>query len=157
GVALHAPAGNSRDVWVLAERPQPPHVSRLRGHLDMPAISRAGGGLRSRIADNLFWLGRYAERADWTMRLLRAALARTEPDRRASQHREAVVRALGVLLSKDAGIVSLPVEESSPKAVEQLVRALAAGRGRSYGLSQTLDRMHQVASLIRDRLSVELW
>jgi uncharacterized circularly permuted ATP-grasp superfamily protein/uncharacterized alpha-E superfamily protein len=157
GVALHSPAGYSRDVWVLSDRPQPPHVSRLRGYLDMPAISRAGGGLRSRIADNLFWLGRYAERADWTMRLMRAALARTEPDSMASQHREAVVRALGVLLDKDAGITSLPVEESSPKAVEQLVRALAAGRGRSYGLSQTLDRMHQVASLIRDRLSVELW
>jgi uncharacterized alpha-E superfamily protein len=31
------------------------------------------------------------------------------------------------------------------------------GRGRSYGLSHTLDRMHRVAGLIRDRLSVELW
>jgi uncharacterized alpha-E superfamily protein len=157
GVALHSPAGYSRDVWVLSDEKQPPHISRLRGHLDMPAITRSGGGLRSRIADNLFWLGRYAERADWTMRLMRGALARLEPDSMAAEHREAVVKALNVLLAKDAGVVSLPArEDASPKAVEQLVRSLA-GRGRVYSLSHTLDRMHRVAGLIRDRLSVELW
>ncbi len=157
GVALHSPAGYSRDVWVLSDEKQPPHVSRLRGHLDTPPITRSGGGLRSRIADNLFWLGRYAERADWTMRLMRGALSRLEPDGMSTQQREAAARALGVLLDKDAGIVSLPNrEDSSPKAVEQLVRSLA-GRSRSYGLAHTLELMHQVAGLIRDRLSVELW
>jgi uncharacterized circularly permuted ATP-grasp superfamily protein/uncharacterized alpha-E superfamily protein len=156
GVALHSPAGYSRDVWVLSEEKLPAHVSRLRGHLDMPAITRSGGGLRSRVADNLFWLGRYAERADWTMRLMRAALSRLEPDSMSAQHREAVGKALSVLLAKDAGVVSLQGEDSSAKAVEQLVRGLA-GRGRAYGLAHSLDLMHQVAGLIRDRLSVELW
>jgi uncharacterized circularly permuted ATP-grasp superfamily protein/uncharacterized alpha-E superfamily protein len=157
GVALHSPAGYSRDVWVLSDQKLPAHASRLRGQLDMPPITRSGGGLRSRVADDLFWLGRYAERADWTMRLMRAALSRLEPDSMAAQHRESVVRALNVLLAKDAGVVSLPPrEDSSPKAVEQLVRSLT-GRGRAYGLAYSLDRMHQVAGLIRDRLSVELW
>jgi uncharacterized circularly permuted ATP-grasp superfamily protein/uncharacterized alpha-E superfamily protein len=157
GVALHSPAGYSRDVWVLSDKTLPAHTSRLRPHLDMPAIARGGGALRSRIADNLFWLGRYAERADWTMRLARAALSRLEPDTMAAQHREAVIAALDVLLDKDEGVVSLPQGDNSARGVEQLVRSLMTGRGRLYGLSNTLERMHHVASLIRDRLSVELW
>ena len=156
GVSLNSPGGFSRDVWVLSEDRLPPHASRLRAHLDMPAITRSGGGLRSRVADNLFWLGRYAERADWTMRLMRGALSRLEPDSMEAQHREAVAKALNVLLAKDSGVVSLSREDTSPKALEQLVHSLAS-RGRSYGLTQTLDHMHHVAILIRDRLSVELW
>lgn len=157
GVALHAPEGHSRDVWALSHDRPPAHSSRLRLHLDMPAITRGGAGLRSRIADNLYWLGRYAERADWTMRLMRGALSRLEPDMRAEQHREVVVTALEVLLAKDKGVVTLQKDDASSKTVEQLVRSLFSGRARNYGLTQTLDRMHHVASLIRDRLSVELW
>jgi uncharacterized circularly permuted ATP-grasp superfamily protein/uncharacterized alpha-E superfamily protein len=156
GVALHSPAGYSRDVWVLSDTQQPPHSSRLRGHLDTPAITRGGAGLRSRIADNLFWLGRYAERADWIMRLMRGALSRLEPDAMATQHREVVVKALDVLLAKDEGVISLPSDDSS-RTVESMVLTLMTGRGRNYGLSNTLERVHHVASLIRDRLSVELW
>jgi uncharacterized circularly permuted ATP-grasp superfamily protein/uncharacterized alpha-E superfamily protein len=156
GVALHAPEGHSRDVWVLSDEAQPPHASRLRARLEMPVITRGGAGLRSRIADNLFWLGRYAERADWIMRVMRGALSRLEADARAREHREAVVKALGVLLAKDKGVVSLAQDDSSPRAIEQLVRSLA-GRARSYGLVHTLDNVHYVASLMRDRLSVELW
>jgi uncharacterized circularly permuted ATP-grasp superfamily protein/uncharacterized alpha-E superfamily protein len=157
GVALHSPAGHSRDVWVLSDKQLPPHSSRLRGHLDTPAITRGGAGLRSRIADNLFWLGRYAERADWTMRLMRGALSRLEPDAMATQHREIVVKALDVLLAKDEGVISLSRDESSPRTVEAMVLTLMTGRGRNYGLSNTLERVHHVSSLIRDRLSVELW
>jgi uncharacterized circularly permuted ATP-grasp superfamily protein/uncharacterized alpha-E superfamily protein len=157
GVALHSPAGYSRDVWVLSDKQLPPHTSRLRSHLDTPSITRGGAGLRSRIADNLFWLGRYAERADWTMRLMRGALSRLEPDAMADAHREVVVKALDVLLAKDEGVISLSRDESSARTVEAMVLTLMTGRGRNYGLSNTLERVHHVASLIRDRLSVELW
>jgi uncharacterized alpha-E superfamily protein len=37
------------------------------------------------------------------------------------------------------------------------VSALLPGRGRAYGVVSTLDNVRHVASLIRDRLSVELW
>src|SRR5258706_16432962 len=39
-------------------------------------LSRGGGDLPSRVADNLYWLGRYAERADAMARLARTAVAR---------------------------------------------------------------------------------
>ena len=38
--------------------------------------TRDGSDLPSRVADNLFWLGRYSERLDGTARLLREAFGR---------------------------------------------------------------------------------
>ncbi|WP_088343624.1 MULTISPECIES: circularly permuted type 2 ATP-grasp protein [Rhodomicrobium] len=153
GYALYEPEGRSRDVWVASDADVTQQVSRLRLSLDSPKISRGGTGLRSRIADNLFWLGRYAERADWIMRLLRGALSRLDPDLAVYQHRDVVIRALDVPLAKDEGVLALQPQNA---AIERRARSLLSGRGR-YGLVRTLDNVHNVASLIRDRLSVELW
>jgi len=153
-VARYETGGRTRDVWVTSDTDAAPHVSRLRLSLDAPKITRGGTGLRSRIADNLFWLGRYVERADWTMRLLRGALSRLDPDQAAFQHRDVVTKALDVLLAKDQSLVALKKQGA---AIEQRARTLMSGRGRRYGVMRTLENIHHVASLIRDRLSVELW
>jgi len=67
--------GISKDWWVLAPTPQK-HVSLLRQSYGPIFVTRDGGDLPSRVADNLFWLGRYSERLDSTARLLREALGR---------------------------------------------------------------------------------
>ena len=155
GFAFYAPQGYCRDVWVAsADAEAIAFSSQLRTTLDAPKISRGGTGLRSRIADNLFWLGRYAERADWIMRLLRGALTRLDPDAATFQNRETVIKALDILLSKDEELLTFQRKDT---AIEQRARALMSGRGRVYGLIQTLNNFHRVAGLIRDRLSVELW
>jgi uncharacterized circularly permuted ATP-grasp superfamily protein/uncharacterized alpha-E superfamily protein len=155
GFPLYNSDGQTRDIWVTSsEQAQYQNTPRLQATMVEPKISRGGLGLRSRVADNLFWLGRYVERADWTMRLVRGALSRLDPDSAALHHRETVVKALDLLLSKDDDLVALQREDS---AIEQRARALMSGRGRRYGLIETLSSVHQVASLIRDRLSVELW
>ena len=41
-------------------------------------LSRGGGDLPSRVADNLFWLGRYSERADTIARLGRTLSLRID-------------------------------------------------------------------------------
>lgn len=64
-----------KDVWVLAEKPQP-HVSLLRQAAGPIVVTRDGVDLPSRVADSLFWLGRYGERLDVRARLLREALLR---------------------------------------------------------------------------------
>ena len=69
------PGGESKDTWVLSGGPVS-EFSLLRS-VDAPAqLSRGGGDLPSRVADNLFWLGRYAERTEGTARLARAIAAR---------------------------------------------------------------------------------
>ncbi len=64
-----------KDVWVLADKPQP-HVSLLRQAAGPIVVTRDGYDLPSRVADNLFWLGRYGERLDVRARLLREGLLR---------------------------------------------------------------------------------
>jgi len=64
--------GISKDLWVLAEAPQK-HVSLLRQAHGPIVVTRDGSDLPSRVADNLYWLGRYGERLDGTLRLLREA------------------------------------------------------------------------------------
>ena len=67
--------GISKDWWVLAPTPQR-HVSLLRQAYGPIVVTRDGSDLPSRVADNLYWLGRYSERLDGTARLLREALGR---------------------------------------------------------------------------------
>lgn len=73
--AAEQSGGVSKDWWVLATAPQK-HVSLLRQSHDPIFVTRDGDDLPSRVADNLYWLGRYSERLDSVVRLLREALGR---------------------------------------------------------------------------------
>ena len=79
-VALSAPDGHTRDVWIVSDAEQGPHISLWRPTLETARVQRSQRVIQSRVADDLFWLGRYSERADWTMRVLRSALRRVEED-----------------------------------------------------------------------------
>lgn len=63
--------GGSKDTWVLGTgpswAPEPDHAP--------PASYVTTSELSSRVADSLFWLGRYAERLESVSRLLRVLLA----------------------------------------------------------------------------------
>lgn len=62
--------GSVADVWVISEGPVTRETMLESGSGE---FGRAQSGwLPSRAADNLFWLGRYVERAEGMMRLLRA-------------------------------------------------------------------------------------
>src|ERR1700691_5832330 len=67
--------GGSKDTWVLGDAPAPP-FTLLRPAAHPLALSRATFDLPSRVADNLFWLGRYTDRMESVVRLTRAILAR---------------------------------------------------------------------------------
>jgi len=62
-------------VWVLASEPErdtpaiPPAVAPVR-------VTRAADDVPARVMDDLFWLGRYAERTEACARLLREVLLR---------------------------------------------------------------------------------
>ena len=58
------------DVWVISDRAVP--ATTLLPAIDTVRIRRIAGWVPSRAADNLFWLGRYLERAEATLRLIRA-------------------------------------------------------------------------------------
>src|SRR5205809_872381 len=60
----------SADVWVVSDKAV--SASSLLPAADTVRIRRIAGVVPSRAADNLFWLGRYLERAEATLRLIRA-------------------------------------------------------------------------------------
>ncbi|WP_445399352.1 circularly permuted type 2 ATP-grasp protein [Zobellella sp. An-6] len=64
-----------KDIWVLAPVPQP-HISLLRQAHGPIVVTRDGQDLPCRVADSLFWMGRYGERLDIRSRLLRESFAR---------------------------------------------------------------------------------
>ncbi len=67
--------GSSKDTWMLAEG-QAPQIARSRPRLGLADVEQSGVEIASRVGENLFWMGRYAERCEGIARLLRAALVR---------------------------------------------------------------------------------
>jgi uncharacterized circularly permuted ATP-grasp superfamily protein/uncharacterized alpha-E superfamily protein len=67
--------GKVADVWVVSDQPvQKP--SLIASSTASALRQTANRALPSRAADNLFWLGRYVERAELSLRLFRAYFAR---------------------------------------------------------------------------------
>jgi uncharacterized circularly permuted ATP-grasp superfamily protein/uncharacterized alpha-E superfamily protein len=156
-VALSAPDGHSRDVWVIGEAPPPPFASLWRPTIESARIRRVPEELPSRAAENLFWLGRYTERADWTMRVLRTALGRLQEDTDARQSLRACHTALASLLPDDDAETPGTRDAVGPQLIEELALGIMTLPEESYGLPRTLASIHRIASLARDRLSLEAW
>ncbi len=83
-VALSAPEARTRDVWIIADGEMPPHRSLWQPTIETARVQRSQRVIQSRVADDLFWLGRYTERTDWIMRVLRSALQPLARRQRAS-------------------------------------------------------------------------
>lgn len=156
-VALNASSGEARDVWVIGDGAQPPFQSLWRPTIEAAQVQRSPRELPSRAADNLFWLGRYTESADWTFRVLRNSLSRLEEDSGPRQALGAARLALDDLLSKDAAVPIVAAGGNDVRTIEALARQLMTSKDREYGLPRTLDNIHRIASLTRDRLSLEAW
>lgn len=65
----------SKDTWVLASEPE--KLTPLQAHPADTIDSRDSAALPSRVVENLFWMGRYAERAENGLRLMRTVFLQT--------------------------------------------------------------------------------
>ncbi|NOU05973.1 MAG: circularly permuted type 2 ATP-grasp protein [Hyphomicrobiaceae bacterium] len=156
-VALSAPDGHARDVWIVSDTEVPPHVSLWRPTVEGARVERSQRVIQSRVADDLFWLGRYCERADWTMRVLRSALRRVEEDGGPANGRRAARTCLEVLLSDPTSTVGARGTRPTSIEIESLcTKLISSGKGYRT-LQRTLAGLYRVASLARDRLSHEGW
>ncbi len=156
-VAMNAPKGMARDVWIPDDNSVAPYRSLLTPYISTKDIDRNSSHLPSRIADNLFWLGRYVERAEWTMRLMRSAVIQAEEERGLAPDVDAIRKTLEILITKDGSSIRLPDEGQGPDQINTLIRILRSSNVGTFGLKGTLERILHVAQLIRDRLSLEAW
>jgi uncharacterized circularly permuted ATP-grasp superfamily protein/uncharacterized alpha-E superfamily protein len=139
--------GGSKDTWVLADGPVA-EFSLLRASDAPLELKRGGIDLPSRVADNLFWLGRYAERAEAIARLVRSALACLAED--SAEADQAQIAAYLAMLAKATNLAS---EVGSPSAV--LVGLISDGAGGP--LKVVRDHIRRTAFGVRDRLSADTW
>lgn len=144
--------GGSKDTWVLADAAVS-DFSLLPGSGQRVILTRSGGNLPSRAADNLYWLGRYAERAEGLTRLLRGIVVR---------------------LTERSGLVDSP-------ELPHLIRALSSKGDSKYlwgegegdpldhvfpavfdcsdpnSLASVVNAVRSVASVVRDLISLDMW
>lgn len=153
-VALSAPDGHTRDVWVLSDSAPAHHVSLWRPAIESARVHRSQRVIQSRVADDLFWLGRYTERADWTMRVLRSALMRMSEDSGAHTGLGGARKCLEVLLT-DKDAKSRTSGALAGLDFEDLCQHVVRGRHSHRTLERTLESLYRVAHLARDRLSLE--
>jgi uncharacterized alpha-E superfamily protein len=118
-------------------------------------IVRTGADLPSRVADNLFWLGRYAERAEGTARLLRSVIMRLTDDALGTRSPELAVllRALEVTTEVEAGTLSGGT--GANRLDRRLFELLVASDHRT--LRATVEATYRAGSMARDRLSADTW
>ena len=140
------------DVWITSNRPV--EMTSLLPQNDAVAIRRIMGNLPSRAADNLFWLGRYLERAEATLRLIRCLARRTIENEDMSQEGAATTQRLRKLLT-DWG--SVPAKPAAPLTPVGFLNS-ALFNVDEYGSAVSLARDSQrTASVIRERLSGDTW
>ena len=138
------------DVWVVSEKEVA--TSTLLPTTDAVRIRRIAGWVPSRAADNLFWLGRYLERAESTLRLVRAlGGALREPGKGPSPMQPVIERIQRLLVAWGA---------TTPSARAKLATTAAQSLQAhdKFGSALSLVRSAQrTARTLRERLSPDAW
>ena len=150
-------AEGTKDLWVLSDGPVAT-VTLLRQGGQTASIRRSGSELPSRVADNLFWLGRHVERAEGGARLLRAILTRltSELDTPSLREMPALIRCLADQGQIEPGFVVEGIRQQMPE-IEQALPAAIFDEGQPGSLRSTLNALERTGSIVRDRLSVDIW
>lgn len=148
--------GGSKDTWVPSDGPVVP-FSLLQHPGDQVALTRGGGDLPSRVADNLYWLGRYVERAEGMIRIMRVVLTRLSEQSSFDNSPELVtlLHSIGHMSGQYAGALGATTPETS--AVRQELLALIYDEKTTGSIRNIIADLRRVASMARDRLSGDTW
>jgi uncharacterized circularly permuted ATP-grasp superfamily protein/uncharacterized alpha-E superfamily protein len=152
--------GGSKDTWVLSEGPVS-SFSLLRPPGQPIELRRGGIDLPSRVADNLFWLGRYAERAEGTVRLLRGLLGRLTDETGLTGLPElpSLLRMLTLLGYLPPASQPTPADGARERfsRLESELLSVITNEKMPGSLHNTLRALRAVAWIVRDRISLDAW
>ena len=152
--------GLSKDTWILADQATNqktlwPNVRHLE------TLSASEGLLPSRSGENLFWVGRYSERVEGLVRLIRTVLGkladfddyRDESDQSALGH---LLRTLTLFTYSNDGFIRENLKEKLAKPRPH-IQQLVLGTDTSGSLVNTLMSLLQSAYNVRDLWSADTW
>ena len=150
--------GSSADVWVLGD------ASAARAaapRTEQPAPAWATAPLRhrppvtSRAAENLFWLGRYTERAENSTRLAQITLQCLGGEDQTSQPLLAWLSSMAV--GNALVLDSVPPATQARRVFERALIANLADTEQAASVGFNLRALKSAASAVRERLSQEQW
>jgi len=148
GLALDERPAASKDVWVLKAAPTDPDqgLAEVLPLASAPAVSV----LSPRVLEDLFWFGRYAERAEDALRLVLTVHAyvedyRTRPRSRGGASTEVLRGAVRRLAGEGAD------------DVDEEFRSLLLDAGRQGSAAHALARLREVLQGVRDQFSLDTW
>jgi uncharacterized circularly permuted ATP-grasp superfamily protein/uncharacterized alpha-E superfamily protein len=143
----------SKDTWVIASEPEK-QVSLHEAGRARQARTAQPGELPSRIIENMFWLGRYAERAECAMRYLRTVFVQLNANdalpvtlqRRLLQGVTSLTSTYPGFVSADAALLESPEAE---------LLAVILDRSRPGSVAACLNAMLTAADETKERLSAD--
>jgi uncharacterized alpha-E superfamily protein len=153
----------SKDVWVMgpASHPAEKLESKAAVKTGAPIVRRSAHNLPSRMADNLFWLGRYFERTEAQTRLIRVLINHLM-DEAWSDRGESTLRLLSAFAPDDmldrfhsvgpGNEIAIKAEEA-----ERFLREWFTTESMATGLRGNLQAILRTASGVRERLSSDAW
>lgn len=149
--------GVSKDTWVLYQPeatfpPDSPVPEREPGVVEPDSLPR-------RVADNLFWTGRYAERSEGLIRWLRLVLRRLRVNRFERRVPDEItvsmLRALTHLSSTYPGFVDTAERPGSIAQPESELLSLLVDGSRPGTVTSVLQGLQGTVNALRDRISAE--
>lgn len=154
----------SKDTWVLTQTPARP-VSLLNNNNLHAPFTVIDGELPSRVAENLFWMGRHAERCETSIRLLRSIFQtlRSEDTAELEQTGTADVshvlaaslRATTLVTNTQPGFAGRGGQKRIQHPQKELL-SLLRDPERAGTLPFALEQLQNSAASVRDRISDEL-
>jgi uncharacterized alpha-E superfamily protein len=144
--------GSSVDTWVLSSQPIST-FTLLPSPMQPADLARKHRTVSSRAAENLFWAGRYSERAENNVRLLRLILGSLE-----SNDADAMFETL-VELALYCGLVQFG-DVRTDDSLQAFERTLVANLHETTGpasIGQVLNAQVRASGEIRGRLSNDHW
>ena len=134
-----------KDLWVMGMEPD--NQLSMFAEMDAPALGPLDQSMTpSRVADAMFWLGRYIERADAFTRLIREVLAGAIDVR--PERQRAALWLLGT---------QFPSEELNFENAASEIHQLMFARTAVGGLSDLIDAIMRNARATPDYLSDDAW
>ena len=155
-VVSNQQGGVSKDTWVLASEPER-EISLLPASAVVDVV-RSRAEVPGRVADNLFWLGRYAERVEDTARILRVIFLRLVEAN--DLHDDAILPVLLRMLTHVTGTYPSFIGEGADErfaAPEDETFDVIHNGQRPGSIQYTLLSMVLAARSVRDRLSDDSW
>jgi len=146
--------GHSKDAWVLSDTPVDT-FSMLHPRHEPVALRREAPGVPSSVVDNVFWLGRYVERAESIARIVRTMISRA---RRANEAELACLIRLHGCLESQQSKLRKPNRKKPTTALEferELISLIADAK-RTDSLASTMAEIARVGGTVRERLSADM-